>query len=315
MNLDGLQAPPDPPYRTDTIELHDGRRLGFCEFGDPDGEPVLWFHGTPGARRQIPPDAPGHAAEHGIRLVTPERGGVGASTADFDRTMASWAEDVEQLADTLDLERFGAAGLSGGGPHVLSVAHALPDRVTGGALLGSMVPLRGPDAPPSVPDLLSVGLGIATKLRKPLAAVMSGGLKRVELDDVDKIFPLVMKVLPEGDAQVVGSYGFKTMFVEDLYTASRDQFNAQMIDMSALVSDWGFSPRDVTVPIRSWHGSEDQLVSLGHARHLVDLLPNAELQVVEGGGHFAGYIQAPAVLEWLMQQATADSAPTLGSSA
>ena len=29
-----------------------------AEYGDPDGDPVLWFHGTPGARKQIPPDVP-----------------------------------------------------------------------------------------------------------------------------------------------------------------------------------------------------------------------------------------------------------------
>jgi pimeloyl-ACP methyl ester carboxylesterase len=303
MTAEALRAPPEPPYRTDVLELHDGRALGFCEFGDPSGAAVLWFHGTPGARQQIPPDAPAYAERVGVRLVVPERGGVGQSTVDFDRTLLSWAEDVHQLVDALEIERFGLAGLSGGGPHVLAVAHQLPDRVTGGALLGSMVPMTGPDAPASLPDLMPAAFAIVRALRRPLGSVMSAMFKRIEPDDVDKIFPLVMKVLPDNDREVVDTPGFRTMFVEDLYQGSRDQFYAQMIDLAAITGTWGFSPRDVSVPIRSWHGTSDLMVPVPHAEHLVDLLPDAQLEVFEGDGHFAGYTRAPDVLDWLLERA------------
>ena len=33
-----------------TIQLSDGRRLGYAEFGDPGGAPVIYFHGWPGPR-------------------------------------------------------------------------------------------------------------------------------------------------------------------------------------------------------------------------------------------------------------------------
>ena len=29
------------------IKLKDGRMLGHAEYGDPDGKPVLYFHGFP----------------------------------------------------------------------------------------------------------------------------------------------------------------------------------------------------------------------------------------------------------------------------
>ena len=46
-----------PPRLEGTVVVAPDRRLGFAEFGPPDGLPVLWFHGTPGARRQIPVEA------------------------------------------------------------------------------------------------------------------------------------------------------------------------------------------------------------------------------------------------------------------
>jgi pimeloyl-ACP methyl ester carboxylesterase len=295
-----FEAPPLPPFAEQVIPLADGRELGVAEFGDPDGFPVLWFHGTPGARRQIPPDAPAYAVHSHVRLVVPERPGVGWSTSHGERTLLSFAEDTDELVEALGIKRFGVAGLSGGGPQVLAVAHELSDRVVGAALLGGMVPMRGPDAPSGLPDLLPLALGAVHRLRGPLSGLMTQLLKHIEPHHVDVIMPLALKILPEQDSRIIGTPGFRQMFTDDLYGASRVQFRAQIHDMSAMAQDWGFSPRELRVPVRSWHGATDMLVPLSHAQHLVDLIPNAELVTIEDSGHFAGYVRAPEVIDWLL---------------
>ena len=45
------------PKLEGTIAVGVGCQIGFAEFGDPQGRPVFWLHGTPGARRQIPTEA------------------------------------------------------------------------------------------------------------------------------------------------------------------------------------------------------------------------------------------------------------------
>ena len=58
--------------RDRTLILPDGRRLGWCEYGDPHGEPLFAFHGTPGARPMIRViDA--EARNHGVRIIAPDR--------------------------------------------------------------------------------------------------------------------------------------------------------------------------------------------------------------------------------------------------
>src|SRR6266511_5865321 len=67
------------PRIDDGIALPDGRRLAYAEFGDPQGRPVLFFHATPGYRRNIwATDAQLRSA--GVRLIAPDRPGVGRST-------------------------------------------------------------------------------------------------------------------------------------------------------------------------------------------------------------------------------------------
>src|SRR5438093_499432 len=58
-----------PPRIEGRVRVRDGRKLGFAEFGPADGRPILWLHGTPGARRQIPEEARLAAEEVGVRFV------------------------------------------------------------------------------------------------------------------------------------------------------------------------------------------------------------------------------------------------------
>src|SRR5207244_11105793 len=109
----------------------------------PGGPLVLWFHGSPGARRQIPV-AGRIAADHlGLRLVCVERPGIGSSTDHAYHQVRDWAPDVAAVADHLGYDRFMVVGLSGGGPYALACAHELPDRVVAVGLLGSLVPTAG----------------------------------------------------------------------------------------------------------------------------------------------------------------------------
>ena len=38
--------------KRDTIQLADGRRVDFIEYGDPDGAPAMYLHGTPSSARE-----------------------------------------------------------------------------------------------------------------------------------------------------------------------------------------------------------------------------------------------------------------------
>ena len=147
-----------------TVELSDGRSIGLAEYGVPDGDAIFWFHGTPGGRRQIPPLARRFALDRGIRLIGVERPGVGSSTPYLHDSVAASANDIQQIADRLNIDRFGLVGLSGGGPYVLACAHELPERVVAGAVLGGVKDLKA-----TVQCLDEVGATLAVRATLLLA--------------------------------------------------------------------------------------------------------------------------------------------------
>ena len=71
-----LVPPTEKPRAEGRFHLPRGRHLGFAEFGDPTGDVVLWFHGTPGGRRQFPLVGRRTAEKLGLRVVVVTRRGA-----------------------------------------------------------------------------------------------------------------------------------------------------------------------------------------------------------------------------------------------
>ncbi|NJM35160.1 MAG: alpha/beta hydrolase [Rhodomicrobium sp.] len=125
-----------------TIALPDGRLIGYAEYGDPHGVPIIGMHGTPGSRLMFR-IADETARGLGIRLIAPERPGFGLSSFQGRFTLSSFAADIGHFADALGIERFAVAGISGGGPYAAAVAALLPERVTALGLISPVGPMAG----------------------------------------------------------------------------------------------------------------------------------------------------------------------------
>jgi hypothetical protein len=92
----------------------------------------------------------------------------------------------------------------------------------------------------------------------------------------------------------------KEMFLKDIATGSRKHFHAVIYDVVLFTRDWGFSPREVRVPIRFWHGDEDHIVPLVHGHHVASLMPDAEVYERPGESHLGALAVLDEVLDVLL---------------
>ena len=84
--------------------------------GSPSGPAIIWMHGTPGARRQIPVEARAYADREGLRIIGVDRPGIGSSTPHVYESVLDWTEDLAMVADTLGIDKMHLIGLSGVAP-------------------------------------------------------------------------------------------------------------------------------------------------------------------------------------------------------
>lgn len=271
-----------------TVRLPDGRRLGFAEFGAPNGRGVIWLHGTPGARRQVPVEAHRLGEQLGLRIIGVDRPGIGSSTPHLHRTIADFAADLEVLADRIGLGPFATIGLSGGGPYALAAAARLEGRVPVVSVLGGVAPTVGPDA--IAGGLVSVGKmfePVLSRTRVPLAFAVHRAV-RFTRPAASQAIDLYARLSPEGDRALLRRPEFKSMFLDDLLNGSRRQFGAVFSDILLFCRHWGFDAADVTAPVRWWHGDADNIIPYAHGEHLAARLPDAVLHTLPGAGHLAG---------------------------
>jgi pimeloyl-ACP methyl ester carboxylesterase len=109
-----------------------------------------------------------------------------------------------------------------------------------------------------------------------------------------------MRLSPEGDRRVFAEPAMKAMFVDDLLRGSRRQLRAPVYDLVLFTRDWGFSCRNVRVPIHFWHGDADNFVPLSHGEHVASLVPGSELRICPGSSHLGSLDAAAEVLDALL---------------
>jgi pimeloyl-ACP methyl ester carboxylesterase len=293
---------PYPPDREHAVELSDGRKLGIAEFGAETSRPVFWFHGTPGARRQVPPAARRLAQHENLRVIGVERPGVGQSTPHLYDSVVEFADDVEEIAGQLGIEKFGLVGLSGGGPYVLACAHAMPERIVAGAVLGGVAPTRGVDAAPGGAMRLATPLEpLLNLLREPLGGLFTLAVQGLR-PFADQAFDTYLRFAPAGDRRVLGDPEIREAFIEDMLLGSRENLRSFVYDLILFSREWGFALGEIRVPIHFWQGDEDNLVPPEHAEHLARLVPGARLVRDPSGGHLAGLEMAENALGFILSQ-------------
>jgi pimeloyl-ACP methyl ester carboxylesterase len=111
------------------VTLPGGDRISYVDIGPMTGRPVLYLHGTPGARLMAAglEDA---AGELGLRVLAPDRSGCGGSTFHRDQ-VRDYARFIARFADARGIAEFGVIGVSGGGRCAWACAPELGARVSG----------------------------------------------------------------------------------------------------------------------------------------------------------------------------------------
>lgn len=266
-----------------TIKLNGGRNLGFCQYGKPDGIPLMLFHGTPGSRLMPMLEGAAWIEESGLRVITPERPGFGISDPAPGRTISDWADDVEQLADYLGLAHYHVAGGSGGGPYAIACAIRSPERVLSATLISS-------GGPPEVMRitkemqlgnrLIFFGTRYAPFLVRFLLAHVAKALKK----DPERVAAKMAAKLAKTNPHMREKNRGENLLVQ-LQEAYRQGSTGAYCDIRLVGRDWGLDLNTVKVPVFLWHGVADDLVPVSTAHGLANLIPGCEAHFIPNAGH------------------------------
>jgi pimeloyl-ACP methyl ester carboxylesterase len=263
------------------LELSDGRRLAYAEWGVHDGVPVFQFHGSPAGRLERWGDD--SALERlGVRLITTDRPGIGRSDRKRGRRVVDWADDALELADHVGAERFAVIGFSMGSAYAGACAARLADRVSALALVSSIgrVDERGVDG-------MSVAAYLKLARRAPWAMrAVYTGLGVFARCSPERAHEQFWRGTPRVDREIVDRADVRQRYWPALTDALGGRGRGPVDDMRTLQRPWGFDPAEINVPVHLFHGTCDRVVPQRDARYWIDTLADCQVRWYEGEGHF-----------------------------
>ena len=275
-----------PDHNRRSLRLADGRRLGWYEYGLPDGVPVLYCHGFPSSGREAALLHPA-AATAKARVIAPDRPGFGGSDQLADRRLVDWPADAEQLANHLGIDRFGLIGVSGGGPYALACTWRLGERVAATTLVCPLGPVYLPEVLATMRLPARTGIGVGGRLPwlaeliygAPTAAVLLRWPQMVERVRTLTAPPSDRATLAEGDNAAI-----LNATIED---AMQHGALGPRAELRLYTRPWGLPVAEIDRSIAIWHGDADGTVPLAHGQWYAAHLPHADLNVRPGEGHYS----------------------------
>lgn len=277
--------------QTNKLALPDGRILCWSENGDPGGKPLILMHGLGSTRHfRHPDDVP--LIDAGLRLIMPDRPGVGDSSVQVNRQVSDWVADIEALANHLGLQKFAVLGYSGGTPYALAVATAMPERVTHAGLVAAIPELS------SAKDMARYAATFKfSTLSARLPLLMASSLPTLFLPMMRIVLRSIRKspnhyleqslaMGTDSDRAAFANPRLRQIYLETIKAGTKGDGEEFVREYMLLVRDWKVDFTALRAPIRMWHGSSDTLISIEGAKTLARSLGNPTLNVIDDAGHY-----------------------------
>jgi pimeloyl-ACP methyl ester carboxylesterase len=194
----------------------------------------------------------------GINLISTDRPGYGLSDRLQGRAVANTAHDVEELADALNIERFGVMGRSGGVAHALGCAALLGDRVQ--SVIG-LVGLSPPEHRERLEGMAENNERIheeALQEKRDLDLELGRIAIMTKEDPEAFLRSFLWDQLSAADQKLFNHADIRGLQTASYYEAFAHQGAAGWIDDTlAINKPWGFQFDQVTQPTRLLHGELD----------------------------------------------------------
>ena len=243
----------------------------------PGNDPVLILHGTRGGHDQGTAVARAVGLSH-QRAVCPSRPGYLRTPLSTGEPVEQQADVMRELLDHLDIDRVSIIAFSGGGPCALEFTLRHPDRCRTLVTLCAVTQRTAP-AKPTWSRLVQsalVKMDLATNAAARLASRSPGVLVPIAFrgrGDRNEV---------KGDPAKLSLLGelIAANALSSLRCAGRENDQLQEQDLRSIPFT------DVSVPVLTFHGTDDENVPYDDAVALARQAPDSRLVTLDGADHF-----------------------------
>ncbi len=279
-------------YIDDYIILKDKRKLQYIILGNEEGVPLFFFHGWPGSRLFLLPVLE-EIKSLNVKVICPDRPGMGLSDFKKNRTLLDFADDVKQLADYLNIDQFSVFGHSAGGPYTIACAYVMPERIKSAGLVSSFAPIHSKSEMKGLMKANKIIFSLAKKNHflhnLMIFFLVQGG--------VDRLIKNMSKPLPETDKEILSNI---PDIKKDIEESFKGGYKGLALDQQVIISDWQIDFGKLDTQFYLWQGKKDIMITYEMSKYLSDNIRNCKTKLYDDYGHFFIFPKIKEILEQLV---------------
>jgi pimeloyl-ACP methyl ester carboxylesterase len=271
------------------LTLPDGRKLAYAEYGQPDGHPVLYFHGAPSSRLEPSLLGDDVLSQFGLRVIAPDRPGMGESDFQTNRGFSDWPKDVIFLTEAIGLNQFSVLSVSGGGGYAAVCAARIPEKLSevviasGGWRIDSEA-VKSIGFPMNLIWQVAIHAPI---LLPPILKTMTKMMSQPPKGGSEQDSAPPNKIMPAADHAAMAQPGRIEIFQRSLSEALKQGTKGPAWDIRLYVREWDFDLAEIQIPATLFHGAQDRNYPLALVERVANSLPYVKLVTYPEDGHIS----------------------------
>lgn len=247
----------------------------------------MFFHGWPSCRLQ---GELSHrsAQDCQVRLICPDRPGIGQSSRQDGRKLSDWPPLVERLARHLNLEAYSILGVSGGGPYAIACASAISAKsLFRTAAVCSAPPLTDPADHQQIHSAYQGLIRLHQRRAWLLPTCLHFGKWLTSRPERSPITRQLIKQLNQPDRSCIEEHGISFAKVcEAFHEAMRSGSQGLIQDSKIYLQPWNINFEQIH-HLSIWHGQSDDNLPWQLSQKLADRIPQAETHWFPNEGHYS----------------------------
>ncbi len=283
-----------------TLELEDGRLLGYYDTGGKSTKVIVVLHGVL-HDPELPPIMHQQLLERGYRIVGISRAWFGDSSAPLstDNVIPRAAADLIQILNALDLAQVTLLGNMAGSVHAYATAALYPDRIRHIVNIAGMVSLTNETQINAMPKGIRAVVYTARYLPKLLPLLIRTAVAMIDTGNIKKLFETLYKSSPIDIAatkrrdiyeRLTRGYQFASFHGHIAYTYEGIAVSANMSEYLDKVS----------CRVNLIHGAHDEITPIASVIEQCQQYPTFSLYSIEDAGQLLMYTAPKTVTNALI---------------
>jgi pimeloyl-ACP methyl ester carboxylesterase len=254
------------------------------------GKPVVYFHVTASSSLEVLL-LKDFAETANLRIIGVDRPGYGLSSYKTRKNLVDFGGDVNFLADSLGLERFGVLGWSGGGVFALAYLNSYPEHITNAVIA----------ATPNLPfDISQAHNTPFARYIIKIPFIADFAMKNMSRQILKANNDINKFLKSRAGKQMLHAYSKEDLkFFSDptwltlLYRSMAEAFRQGNQGIKAVTEEhqifmkpWNLDfPKILADKLFIWQGSDDKTCRVNNAYLISQKMVSAHLEVFQGKGH------------------------------